>query len=116
MRTDASRIQKKRVRYLIALGDLLTIGGAGVPAQEALINRVVDDFNAVRRYVEEPLDLAPRYVRNCEDARGAAQDAPGHLKVPGAPEARLLPRPGHMLEHVVYRHYVWARQYPGNRK
>src|SRR5579871_685804 len=34
----------------------------------------------------------------------------------GAPEAGLLARPRHMLQHVVHGHHVRARQHPGNRK
>ncbi len=57
VRTDSSGIKQKGIRDLIALGNQLAVGGAGVPVKEPLIDRVVDHLDAPRGNAEQLLHL-----------------------------------------------------------
>ena len=49
MRADASGIEQERVVHLVALGDELAFGIAGMAQPEAVVDGVVDDLDFVRR-------------------------------------------------------------------
>src|SRR5207302_7501736 len=77
VRTDSSGVEQKGIVHLIALGNQLAVGGAGMSVQEALIDRVVNHLDALRRNSEKFLDLDLGKVRNRENARRPFQNTLG---------------------------------------
>src|SRR5581483_9168746 len=82
---DASGIEDERVGDLITLPDELALLAGGVTEEEALVDGVIQDLDAIRRNVEQTRDVVPGEVGDREDlrrmlqnvARGVKAEAPG---------------------------------------
>src|ERR1700730_7622457 len=85
-------------------------------AQEALINRVVDYLDSLRRNVEKLLDFIASEIGHGKNSCRPGQHSLGRLKIKRAPESALLTRTRHVLEHVVDRHHIGTRQRPRQGK
>ena len=109
MGADASRVQQKRVSYLVTLRNEFAISRAGVPVEETLVDCVVNNLNVIERDLEQLFNLIACEIRDCEDSGRAGQHPFRRLKVQGSPDS-LLPCPRHMLQHVMHGHHIRARQ------
>ena len=81
VRADASGVKQERIGHLVAFGDELTIGVGGVSQAEAIVERVVDDFDLFARHVKEALCVFLGEIGDRKDTRRPMQHALGELEV-----------------------------------
>src|SRR5215470_15911164 len=69
VRTDSSGIKQEGIRHLISLGQKLPVGIRRVPAEETVVNGVINHLDLVRIYPEDLFNFAFSKVRNRKDSR-----------------------------------------------
>src|SRR5208337_2237709 len=109
VRADAACIEQERVVHLVTLRDESAVGFAGMPLAEAVVEGVVNDLDLLRRNMEQALRVLLGEIGDREDACRVMQHPLGKLKMQVALHVGMAVDAVHMVEQVMHRDHVRAR-------